>query len=183
MSVKPHSIFVIYPVVSHISLNASFSDISWWNIIWHQFVLCPLITARKRSLRRLCFHRCLSVHRGEGASMACTPHGHACPLGTHAPPQTLPLGMQPPRHEPQELPGTPPRHAHHPRHACHPRHAPLGMHAPQGCMPPTVYYEMCSMSRRHTSYWNAFLFFEKSEFLCLLADGEMIGIIIVHYEV
>ena len=25
-----------------------------------------LITARKRSLRRLCFHRCLSVHAGGG---------------------------------------------------------------------------------------------------------------------
>ena len=25
-----------------------------------------VITARKRSLRRLCFHRCLSVHSGEG---------------------------------------------------------------------------------------------------------------------
>ena len=33
--------------------------------------LFKVITARKRSLRRLCFHRCLSVHRG-----ACVAGGH-----------------------------------------------------------------------------------------------------------
>ena len=38
-----------------------------------------IITARKRSLRRLCFHRCLSVHRG-----GCLPH---CMLG-YTPPRT-----------------------------------------------------------------------------------------------
>ena len=35
-----------------------------------------LVTARKRSLRRLCFYRCLSVHRG-GACMV-TPMGGMC---------------------------------------------------------------------------------------------------------
>ena len=34
-----------------------------------------IITARKRCLRRLCFYRCLSVHRGEGA---CVVAGGAC---------------------------------------------------------------------------------------------------------
>ena len=34
-----------------------------------------IITARKRSLRRLCFYRCLSVHSGEGA---CVVAGGAC---------------------------------------------------------------------------------------------------------
>ena len=30
-----------------------------------------IFTARKRSLRRLCFHRCLSVHMGEVCPIAC----------------------------------------------------------------------------------------------------------------
>ena len=34
-----------------------------------------IITARKRSLRRLCFYRCLSVHMGGGG--ACVAGGHA----------------------------------------------------------------------------------------------------------
>ena len=41
-------------------------------VVFHSLPLYPcrcgiFITARKRSLRRLCFYRCLSVHRGEGA--------------------------------------------------------------------------------------------------------------------
>ena len=32
------------------------------------FVNCHFITAQKRSLRRLCFYRCLSVHGGGGAA-------------------------------------------------------------------------------------------------------------------
>ena len=31
----------------------------------------PLINARKHSLRRLCFYKCLSVHRGGGCIPAC----------------------------------------------------------------------------------------------------------------
>ena len=30
---------------------------------------CNIITARKRTLRRLCFHRCMSVHRGVSVSV------------------------------------------------------------------------------------------------------------------
>ena len=41
---------------------------------WSIVCLCCLITARKRILRRLCFHRCLSVHRRG----VCLPH---CMLG------------------------------------------------------------------------------------------------------
>ena len=58
-----------------------------------------IFTARKRSLRRSCFHRCLSVHWG------CLPldtggvcPGDVChPLGRHPPGQTPPLV----RHHPQ----------------------------------------------------------------------------------
>ena len=38
-------------------------------------MLGDIITARKRSLRRLCFHRCLSVHGGRGACMAAGMRG------------------------------------------------------------------------------------------------------------
>ena len=39
------------------------------------------ITARKRSLRRLCFYRCLSVHRGVGACVVARGEGHVWLLG------------------------------------------------------------------------------------------------------
>ena len=64
----------------------------------------PTITARKRSLRRLCFHRCLSVHCILGYTPWClTPIMHAG-IGTPTPGQTPswadtpsnPLGQTPP---------------------------------------------------------------------------------------
>ena len=58
----------------------------------------PIITARKRSLRRLCFHRCLSVHRGVPAQVppSQVPTWQVHPL----------VGTAPSRHNPQV--GTPP---------------------------------------------------------------------------
>ena len=111
------------------------------------FVTHQVITVRKRSLRRLCFHRCLSVHRGrEGgvrgmhAPQACMPPRHTCPQAC----TPLPLGM----HDP-------------------PGYAPPGMHTPRACMfTPGRYYEMRSMSSRYASYWNAFLFRK-----CILSGG------------
>ena len=52
------------------------------------------ITACNRSLRRLCFHRCLSVHRrvsasGPGGGVSATPPGQT-PLGANDPTQTPP---------------------------------------------------------------------------------------------
>ena len=55
-------------------------------------LLTKLVTARKRSLRRLCFHRCLSVHRGGVCTIACW--GTAF-LGRHQPGRHLP-GQTPP---------------------------------------------------------------------------------------
>ena len=56
-----------------------------------------LVTARKRSLRRLCFHWCLSVHMGGGV----------CPIAcwdTH-PQADTPLGRDPPpRHPSRQTP-------------------------------------------------------------------------------
>ena len=61
--------------------------------ILHSYIFY-IFTARKRSLRRLCFHRCLSVH-GEG----CLPH---CMLG-YTPPdqrQKPPQDQTPPEQTP-----------------------------------------------------------------------------------
>ena len=46
--------------------------------------IAHIFTARKRSLRRLCFHRCLSVHRGGVFPIACwdTPRADTL-LGRH----------------------------------------------------------------------------------------------------
>ena len=63
------------------------------------------ITARKQSLRRLCFHRCLSVHRGgtwAGTPQAGTPPGRYTPGQVHP---LGPLGSTPPGQVP--LAGTP----------------------------------------------------------------------------
>ena len=97
-------------------------------------------TISKRSLRRLCFHRCLSVHGGLSAPL------HA---GIH-PPRTR--GRHPPRADPLG------------RHTPSPlgRH-PLGRHPP-GRHPPSrhplcaVHAGILSTSGRYESHWNAFLF-------------------------
>ena len=50
------------------------------------YIVCMLVAARKRSLQRLYFHRCLSVHRGDTAPPphpGKTPH----PLGRPPPPR------------------------------------------------------------------------------------------------
>ena len=79
--------------------------------------LDPLITARKRSLLRLCFYRCVSVHR-VGSTWAATPP----PAGT--PPRLvhpLPGQVHPPADTPQQVHplagtsppgGTPPQAVH-----------------------------------------------------------------------
>ena len=88
-----------------------------------------LISARKRSLRRLCFHRCLSVHGG-----GCLPH---CML-EYTPkadtPMRTPLG----------------------RHPALGRHPP-GRHPPADptC---AVHAGIWSTSGWYASHWNAFLF-------------------------
>ena len=93
--------------------------------------LQAFITAHKRSLRRLCFHKCLSVHR-EGV---CLWSG-GCVF--HTPPRTdTPPGQTPPP------PGQTP---HCPVHA--------GIHIP--C---PVNAGIRSTSGRYASHWNAFLFF------------------------
>ena len=69
------------------------------------------VTARKQSLRSLCFHRCLSVHRG-----GCLPH---CMLGY------TPQEQTPPR--PDTIPGN--RHPPGSRHPPLPKQTPPAVHA------------------------------------------------------
>ena len=86
-----------------------------------------IVTARKRSLRRLCFYRCLSVHGG-GAwrpPLAGRPPGKETPLARRPPWQGDPLARKPPAGRPPgketPLPGRPPL----------PRRPPPGPH-PRG---------------------------------------------------
>ena len=59
-----------------------------------------IFTARKRSLLRLCFHRCLSVPGGvclwfQGVCATHKPFGQIPPLSRHPPGQTPPPGRDP----------------------------------------------------------------------------------------
>ena len=128
----------------------------------------PIITARKRSLRRLCFHRCLSVHRGGGTVPAQVlppgPHLAGTPPGRYSPRQTQPPGRDTPT--PQQVH---PRQVH-PSWQVHPkagtplagtppnRYIPLGSSPPrQVHLPTTVHAGIWSTSGRYASHWNAFL--------------------------
>ena len=84
-----------------------------------------IFTARKRSLRRLCFHRCLSVHRGGClpvvlGGVSATPPGQTPPTWT----DTTHLG----RHHPWA--DTPPPLGRHPPG----RQFPMGRHPPAQCL-------------------------------------------------
>ena len=81
-----------------------------------------IITARKRSLRRLCFHRCLSVHSGVG----CLPH---CMLGY------IPPGPEADTSSPGPDTSPPPENRHLPRADTQPRgpDTPRSRHPPK-CM-------------------------------------------------
>ena len=92
-----------------------------------------IITARKRSLGRLCFHRCLSVHRG------CLPH---CMLG-YTPPAPGPEADTPVG---KHLPGKTRPWVNTPWTDIPGAETPCSVHA-----------GIRSTSRRYTSHWNAFL--------------------------
>ena len=82
------------------------------NLFFCQYcILYTVITARKRSLRRLCFHRYLSVHMGRGSGPLHagihTPSGRH-PLGRH----NL-LGRHPPGRHPPRIRSTSGRYASH----------------------------------------------------------------------
>ena len=109
-----------------------------------------IFTARKRSLRRLCFYTCLSVHRGEylgrhpswaDTPLTGTPPGQVHPwAGTPTPWAGTPNSPQA---------GTPPG-----------RYTPLGGYTPRQVHPSwsSACWEIRATSRWYASYWNAFFF-------------------------
>ena len=104
-----------------------------------------LITARKRSLRRLCFHRCLSVSRQTPPRQTLPPPSWA----DITPQAETPLGRHPtcPVHAGIHTPC--PVHAgiHTPlSSACWDKHPPCPVHA-----------GIRSTSGRYAFHWNAFL--------------------------
>ena len=127
-----------------------------------------VITARKRSLRRLCFYRCLSVHGG--VHDRCPTHvrytpSRYYPQGRYTLTQVHPTGrythqqVHPPgRYTP---PGTPSRQVH-PQAGPHPQQ----VHPPQI----STCWEIRATSGWDASYWNAFLldkrFLEDTGLLC-----------------
>ena len=101
-----------------------------------------LVTARKQSLRRLCFYTCLSVHRGQ-STVAGTSWDQVHPLGPDKPPgQVHPRAGTPPG------PGTP-RTRYTPQYQVHPpvpgtpaqdQVHPLDRYTPQADTPPRTRY-------------------------------------------
>ena len=67
--------------LNHCTINY---DCNMFLCVWS---LATVVTARKRSLRRLCFHRCLSVHEGGVCPIACwDTHPQQVPPGRYTPP-------------------------------------------------------------------------------------------------
>ena len=123
-----------------------------------------IFTARKQSLRRLCFHRCLSVHRGglPHCMLGYTsprqehPHGQVHPPRQVHPPGTSPGQVHPPGRYSLPWAGTPPMQVYPLPSACWDTH-PCPVHA--GIHPPcTVHAGIRSTSGRYASHWNAFLY-------------------------
>ena len=112
------------------------------------------ITARKRSLRRLCFYRCLSVHRGEGSpSGGGVLHRGGSPSGGFSIPGGAPSGG-----------------------------VSIWGGSPSGGFSIRGGLSIRSMCGRYASYWNAFLLFFNSTagmsepnvsvYVTLAIDGE-----------
>ena len=112
---------------------------SWVNILSG----CALFTTHKQSLQRLCFHRCLSVHRGVSASgpeadtpQTDTPDRH--PLGRYPPGQTPPRQIPPG----QTPPGRHPSLEQHPFHGQTPHQTVPHQTPPWANTPCPVYAEI-----------------------------------------
>ena len=126
-----------------------------WTFVVHSKNIVPVVpiqlisisTARKRSLRRLCFYTCLSVNLFTGGVSASVHAGIHTPL--------------PPWEQTPPPPGAS-RHLPRSRHSGN-RHTPgadTPLHSP--CL------EIGATNRRHTPYWNAILLHRllKTKFHC-----------------
>ena len=83
---------------SHLSGVVTLTDICFYLLPWH---FRKIFTARKRSLQRLCFYTCLSVHRGEGVPGQIpspgryTPRAGTSPRQVHSPGRYIPRAGAP----------------------------------------------------------------------------------------
>ena len=105
----------------------------------NRYRLRLVITARKRSLRRLCFHRCLSDHSG---GVSAPLHAGIHHLGRHPPGQTSPRADTLPVRQPPWA-GTPQADTPLGRHPLD-RHS-LGRHTPWADTP----LDRHSLGRHH----------------------------------
>ena len=114
MRVFQHDEYVIYHIVQMVQALVFCKNVLLCNAKHAGSMLekATIFTARKRSLRRLCFRRCLSVHRestwagipprqAHPTPWAGTPPqvhlpGQVHPLGRYPPSQVTPLGRYPP---------------------------------------------------------------------------------------
>ena len=139
------SVIIYHLLLTYLTIPDTFvltiRDIDRKSFAWNIF------TARKRSLRRVCFHKCLSVHRGRGVchthplgpqadtpiwadtSLGKHPYLGRDPPGRHPPGQTCPPGRHPPGQTP---PGQTPPSEQTPTQADTPGHTPPGHTPPLG---------------------------------------------------
>ena len=148
-------------------------------------MLNVLFTVRKRSLRRLCFYTCLSVHRG--STQAGTPPA-GTPRQVHPPGRYTPLGRYPPGRyslqagTPPRV-GTPPRQVHSLGRYTPWAGTPLGRYIPWAGTPQSnACWEIRATSGRYAPHWNAFLVFWKVWKLSDICTSKRKRIdIILHY--
>ena len=119
----------------------------------HHTSLVTVFTARKRSLRRLCFYRCMCVHgRGEGVPGQVAPWAGTPQAGT--PQACIPQAGTPPRYVPSQACTSPSWQVHPPgRYTSPGRYIPLLAGTPPGRYTPGRYtpsrYTPC-----HSSCWD-----------------------------
>ena len=128
---------------------------------WQQITksrMAGIFTTRKQSLRRLCFHRCLSVHRGVSASVHAGIHTSPGPEEDTTPGTEADTPPQDQRQTPP-WPYTPPL-ARHPS----PEQTPFPSRYPPAdtllvdTPRRSACWEIRSTSGQYASHWNAFLF-------------------------
>ena len=113
----------------------------------HKCVIFSQLLPSAMKLRRLCFYRRLSVHRGVGGGV-CLSAWWDTPPGQTSPGADAPREQTPPPEQTYPLEQTPPPGS---------RHHPPGVDTPQSTHPPSPPRDghCCG---RYGSYWNAFLF-------------------------
>ena len=124
------------------------------------------ITARKRSLRRLCFYRCLSVHRGGVRVTWPTTHAPPqprTPPGNHARPPATTHAPRQPCTPPHWQPCTPRQPRMPPGNHARPlatMHAPPGNHARppsnHACPPATTHTPPSQSRYRKSTFFTSF---------------------------